>query len=38
MGKWENKKINGGNEEHRDGGGEGEGQGEVILYQEMMVR
>lgn len=24
MGKWENKKINGGNEEHRDGGGEGE--------------
>lgn len=26
MGKWENKKINGGNEEHRDGGGEGEGE------------
>lgn len=24
MGKWENKKINGGNEEHRDGGGGGE--------------
>lgn len=27
MGKWENKKINRGNEEHRDGGGEGEGEG-----------
>lgn len=25
--KWGNKKINGGNEEHRDGGGEGEGEG-----------